>query len=85
MARQILDLLDKPHSLIEHVVDRAGHDRRYALACTKLRALGWHSRHSFDAALERTVRWFVDNEAWWRPLKTGAYLDYYRKQYAERG
>ena len=85
MARQILDLLGKPHSLIEHVVDRAGHDRRYALDCTKLRALGWHSRHSFDAALERTVRWFVDNEAWWRPLKTGAYLDYYRKQYAERG
>ena len=85
MAHQILDLLGKPHSLIEHVVDRAGHDRRYALDCTKLRALGWHSRHSFDAALERTVRWFVDNEAWWRPLKTGAYLDYYRKQYAERG
>ena len=85
MARQILDLLGKPHSLIQHVVDRAGHDRRYALDCTKLRALGWHSRHSFDAALERTVRWFADNEAWWRPLKTGAYLDYYRKQYAERG
>ncbi|MEI6180185.1 MAG: dTDP-glucose 4,6-dehydratase [Chloroflexales bacterium] len=85
MARQILDLLGKPHSLIQHVVDRAGHDRRYALDCSKLRALGWHSRHSFDAALERTVRWFADNEAWWRPLKTGAYLDYYRKQYAERG
>ncbi|MFV9506154.1 MAG: dTDP-glucose 4,6-dehydratase [Oscillochloridaceae bacterium umkhey_bin13] len=85
MAHKILDLLGKPHSLITHVTDRAGHDRRYALDCSKLRALGWHSRHDFDAALERTVRWFVANEAWWRPIKSGAYLEYYRKQYSERG
>jgi dTDP-glucose 4,6-dehydratase len=85
MAHKILDLLGKPHSLIEHVVDRAGHDRRYALDCAKLRALGWRSQHSFDAALERTVRWFVDNESWWRPIKSGEYLEYYRKQYEERG
>ncbi|NWF81635.1 MAG: dTDP-glucose 4,6-dehydratase [Chloroflexi bacterium] len=84
MAHKILDLLGKPHSLIEHVVDRAGHDRRYALDCTRLRALGWRSRHSFDEALERTVRWYVDNEAWWRPIKSGAYLEYYRKQYVDR-
>lgn len=85
MARKILDMLGKPHSLITHVSDRAGHDRRYALDCSKLRALGWQSRHSFDEALERTVRWFVANEAWWRPLKSGEYLEYYRKQYQERG
>ena len=60
-------------------------DRRYALDCGKLRALGWRSRHSFDQALEQTVRWFVDNEAWWRPIKSGAYKEYYRKQYEERG
>lgn len=84
MARKILDILGKPHSLLTHVTDRAGHDRRYALDCAKLRALGWRSSHSFDAALERTVRWFVDNEAWWRPLKSGEYLEYYRKQYHER-
>ncbi|PDW03030.1 dTDP-glucose 4,6-dehydratase [Candidatus Viridilinea mediisalina] len=84
MARKILDILGKPHSLITHVTDRAGHDRRYALDCSKLRALGWQSRHSFDEALERTVRWFVANEAWWRPLKSGEYLEYYRKQYGER-
>ncbi len=84
MAHKILDLLGKPRSLIEHVVDRAGHDRRYALDCTKLRALGWRSRHSFDEALERTVRWYVDNEAWWRPIKSGEYLEYYRKQYVDR-
>ncbi|RRR74669.1 MAG: dTDP-glucose 4,6-dehydratase [Candidatus Viridilinea halotolerans] len=85
MAHKILDILGKPHSLISHVTDRAGHDRRYALDCSKLRALGWQSRHNFDAALERTVRWFVANESWWRPLKSGEYLEYYRKQYGERG
>jgi dTDP-glucose 4,6-dehydratase len=85
MARKILDILGKPHSLLTHVVDRAGHDRRYALDCAKLRELGWRSSHSFDQALERTVRWFMANEAWWRPLKSGEYLEYYRKQYYERG
>lgn len=84
MAQKILDILGKPHSLISYVTDRAGHDRRYALDCSKLRALGWSSRHSFDQALERTVRWFVDNESWWRPIKSGEYLEYYRKQYVER-
>jgi dTDP-glucose 4,6-dehydratase len=84
MARKLLDLLGKPHSLITFVADRAGHDRRYALDTSKLQALGWRSRHSFDQALELTVRWFVENEAWWRPIKSGEYLDYYRKQYVER-
>ncbi len=84
MAHKILDILGKPHSLIRYVTDRAGHDRRYALDCSKLRDLGWTSRHDFDAALERTVRWFVDNEAWWRPIKSGEYLAYYQKQYAHR-
>jgi dTDP-glucose 4,6-dehydratase len=84
MARKILDILGKPHSLITFVPDRAGHDRRYALDTTKLRALGWTSRHTFDQALELTVRWFVENESWWRPIKTGEYLEYYRKQYVER-
>jgi dTDP-glucose 4,6-dehydratase len=84
MARKILDILGKPHSLLQHVTDRAGHDRRYALDCRKLRALGWRSQHSFDAALERTVRWYVENEEWWRPIKSGEYLEYYKKQYGER-
>ncbi|MEN9935325.1 MAG: hypothetical protein RLZZ387_1904 [Chloroflexota bacterium] len=84
MARKLLDILGKPHSLITFVPDRAGHDRRYALDTSKLRALGWSSRHTFDEALEKTVRWYVENEAWWRPIKTGEYLEYYRKQYVER-
>jgi dTDP-glucose 4,6-dehydratase len=84
MARKILDLLGKPHSLITHVVDRAGHDRRYALDISRLHALGWTPSHTFDQALEKTVRWFVENEWWWRPIKTGEYLEYYKKQYVER-
>jgi dTDP-glucose 4,6-dehydratase len=85
MARMILSILGKPESLIQHVTDRAGHDRRYALDTSKLQALGWHSRHSFAEALEKTVRWYVDNEDWWRPIKSGEYREYYRKQYVERG
>ena len=84
MARKILALLGKPESLLTYVPDRAGHDRRYALDTSKLQALGWRSRHTFDQALELTVRWFVENEDWWRPIKSGEYLDYYRKQYVER-
>ena len=69
---------------IEYVKDRAGHDRRYALDTSKLRALGWQSQHTFDQALEKTVKWYIDNPGWWRPIKSGEYRDYYRKQYAER-
>ncbi len=85
MAGKILDLLGKPHSLLTFVVDRAGHDRRYALDVSKLRALGWVPGHTFDQALELTVKWFVENGWWWRPIKSGEYLEYYRKQYEERG
>ncbi len=84
MARMILQLLGKPQSLIQHVKDRPGHDRRYAVNCDKIKALGWESRHDFGEALEKTVRWYVDNEWWWRKLKTGEYLAYYKQQYGER-
>jgi len=84
MACAILDLLGKPHSLIQPVRDRPGHDRRYSLDCSKLRALGWRSRHGFAGAIEKTVRWYVDNEWWWRKIKSGAYKEYYRRQYEGR-
>ena len=84
MTHAILDLLGKPYSLIQPVTDRPGHDRRYSLNCAKLRALGWHSRHTFQAAIEKTVRWYVDNEWWWRKIKSGEYEEYYRKQYQGR-
>lgn len=84
MAKKILDILGKPHSLLTFVPDRAGHDRRYALDISKLKALGWKPAHTFDQALEKTVNWFVANEKWWRPIKSGEYLEYYKKQYVER-
>ena len=84
LTHAILDLLDKPYSLIQPVKDRPGHDRRYALDVSKLRALGWSSGHTFAQAIEKTVRWYADNEWWWRKLKSGEYLDYYKKQYVGR-
>jgi len=84
MARMILRLLGKPESLIQHITDRPGHDRRYSLNCDKIKALGWRSRHTFEQALEKTVRWYVDNEWWWRKIKSGEYMEYYRRQYEGR-
>ena len=85
MTRMILKLLGKPESLIQHITDRPGHDRRYSLNCDKVKALGWRSRHNFEQALEKTVKWYVDNEWWWRKIKSGEYIEYYRRQYEGRG
>ncbi len=61
-------------SLIEFVTDRPGHDARYAIDATKLKTeLGWQPRETFETGLEKTVRWYLDNEAWWRPLREGRY------------
>ncbi|MGC8787594.1 MAG: dTDP-glucose 4,6-dehydratase [Anaerolineae bacterium] len=85
MARMILKLLNKPESLIQHVTDRPGHDRRYSLNCDKLKALGWRSAHTFEQALEKTVRWYVENEWWWRKIKSGEhYREYYERNYGQR-
>ena len=67
----ILAALGKPESLIEYVKDRPGHDRRYSLDFSKLSALGYAPRTDFERMLEETVRWYVDNRAWWEPLKAG--------------
>lgn len=86
MARLILRLLGKPESLIQPVRDRPGHDRRYALDIRKIRALGWEPAHTCEEAIEKTVRWYVENEWWWRPIKSGAHFqEYYRRQYGSRG
>jgi dTDP-glucose 4,6-dehydratase len=84
MARLVLKMLGKPESLIHYVADRPGHDRRYSLDVNKLRMLGWKPAHTFEEALEKTVQWYVDHESWWRKLKSGEYLEYYRKQYIDR-
>ena len=77
----ILDRLRKPRALLRHVQDRPGHDRRYALDCSKIRALGWMPRMPFEEGLDRTISWYADNRSWWQPIKTGEYLEYYRKHY----
>jgi dTDP-glucose 4,6-dehydratase len=84
ITREILRLLDKPERLIQPVTDRPGHDRRYALDATRIARLGWAPRHPFAAALESTVRWYREHEAWWRPLKSGEFRAYYERQYGRR-
>ncbi|HEX8856203.1 MAG TPA: dTDP-glucose 4,6-dehydratase [Thermoleophilaceae bacterium] len=81
VVRRILDLTGRDESLIEHVTDRPGHDRRYSLSSDKVRALGWESRVRFEEGLERTVEWYRDNEWWWAPIRSGEYRDYYERQY----
>jgi dTDP-glucose 4,6-dehydratase len=84
MTHLILNLLDKPRSLIRHVADRPGHDRRYALDVTKICGLGWEPAHTCQEAIAATVQWYADNEWWWRKIKTGEYLEYYKRQYGQR-
>lgn len=84
ITRMILGLLGKPETLVKRVADRPGHDRRYALACDKAKALGWAPAHAFEAAVAETVAWYQANEWWWRPIKSGEFKDYYKRQYAER-
>jgi dTDP-glucose 4,6-dehydratase len=85
ITHAILDLLGKPYSLIRHVADRPGHDRRYALTNDKIaHELGWAPDRDFDTALRQTVNWYIENTGWWRKIKTGEYLEFYKRQYAER-
>jgi dTDP-glucose 4,6-dehydratase len=85
MVEILLDELGKPHSLIQHVTDRPGHDRRYCLNVDKIKALGWQPRHSHEQAIRATVRWYVANEWWWRPIKSGErYKQYYAANYGQR-
>ncbi len=84
LATSILEFLEKPRSLMRLIDDRPGHDYRYSLDSTRLEALGWQPQYAFPEALEETVRWYVDNEDWWRPIKSGSYGEYYERNYAER-
>ncbi len=84
LTRRILKALGKPESLIKPVTDRPGHDRRYAINPAKLRGLGWSPQMDWDEGIERTVRWYAENEGWWRPIKSGEFMEYYRRQYEGR-
>ncbi len=81
VVRRILELTDRDESLIEHVTDRLGHDRRYSLSAAKTEALGWEAAVRFDDGIERTVSWYRDNEWWWKPIRSGEYREYYERQY----
>lgn len=82
VAHSILDLLGKSKALIEHVKDRPGHDRRYAVDSHKIQSeLGWMPAHSFDANLQQTVKWYQAEPAWWKRIKSGEYLQMYEKIY----
>ncbi|MBI3942814.1 MAG: dTDP-glucose 4,6-dehydratase, partial [Chloroflexi bacterium] len=80
----ILDMLGKPRSLIHFVQDRPGHDRRYSVDSRKLMDLGWQRSPDFEADLQATVNWYRQNEWWWRKIKSGAYREYYQRQYGQR-
>jgi dTDP-glucose 4,6-dehydratase len=86
LTHRILGLLDRPTSLIKPVPDRPGHDRRYCLDTTKLRALGWAPQADFDTGLAATVNWYRTNDWWWRPIKEQdpAFRSYYESQYGNR-
>jgi dTDP-glucose 4,6-dehydratase len=86
ITRKVLQLLDRPESLIRFVDDRPGHDRRYSLDAGKLARLGFRSSTPFEEGLEETVRWYRQREDWWRPVKErdAAYREFYRTQYGDR-
>ncbi|HHZ80556.1 MAG TPA: dTDP-glucose 4,6-dehydratase [Candidatus Marinimicrobia bacterium] len=81
ITHQILELLGKSTDLIKFVEDRKGHDLRYSLDCSKLNQLGWMPKHSFDEALAETIQWYQSNEAWWVPIKSGEFREYYKTHY----
>jgi len=87
LTRRILQLLDKPESLVKRVQDRPGHDRRYSLDTGKLQGLGWKPAIDFERGLADTIAWYRANEWWWRPIKQEdpAFKTYYQTQYGQRG
>lgn len=84
MARLVLEELGKPEDLIVHVRDREGHDFRYAIDSSRLRALGWEPKYGGEEAVRETVRWYAGNPGWWTPLKRGEFREYYERQYRRR-
>src|SRR4051794_9870884 len=84
ITNRILELTGADPTLVRHVDDRPGHDRRYSLDDSKLRGLGWSPERSLEAGLAETVDWYRANRAWWEPIKSGEYREYYRQMYAER-
>ncbi len=81
VVRRIIELTGADESLLTYVEDRPGHDRRYSLGSEKVRALGWEAKMRFAEGLDQTVAWYRDNRWWWEPIRSGAYKEYYARQY----
>jgi dTDP-glucose 4,6-dehydratase len=84
VAELILHCLGKPKSLIRFITDRPGHDRRYAIDCSRLRDLGWQPKLSFEEGIRKTVEWYRTHECWWRKIKSGEFRIYYEQMYGRR-
>ena len=84
MAEQIVGHLGKSRDLIRLVQDRPGHDRRYAVDCSKLRRLGWSPGVPFEEGLRATIQWYQEHEDWWRTIKSGEFRQYYEQLYGKR-
>jgi len=85
MALRVLEVLGKPQTLIRHVEDRPGHDRRYALDAAKIQGeLGWKPSVSLEEGLRSTIAWYRDHRDWWERTKRGEYRNYYQRWYGKR-
>ena len=85
IVKLICDYLDKPYSLIEHVTDREGHDRRYAIDPDKIhKELGWLPETMFKDGIKKTIQWYLDNKEWWENIISGDYQNYYEEMYGNR-
>ncbi|MGB9697025.1 MAG: dTDP-glucose 4,6-dehydratase [Ignavibacteria bacterium] len=85
IVKLILKLLGKSEEQIQFVKDRPGHDRRYAIDSTKIqKELGWSPKYKFENAIELTVKWYLDNQQWWRKVMSGEYLKYYELNYSSK-
>lgn len=85
IVKMIIKILDKSESLIQYVVDRPGHDRRYAIDPTKMKTeLNWSPKYNFEEGLRSTINWYVDNKDWWEKIISGEYKNYYKENYGGR-
>ena len=84
VTSRIVELTGADPALVRHVDDRPGHDRRYSVDSSRIRALGWSSQQSFADGLAQTVAWYRERRDWWAPIKSGEYADYYKQQYERR-
>jgi dTDP-glucose 4,6-dehydratase len=81
VVQRIIEATGASEELITYVEDRLGHDRRYSLSSDRVRALGWEAQVRFDEGLAQTVAWYREHRDWWEPIRSGAYKEYYAKQY----